>query len=73
MNLIGAKVYYDGSHWIAIPHTERPIKRKRRKPKTDKDETVEQFETAFNKTPKERICGINRRFIKHRERQKKSP
>ena len=41
MNLIGAKVYYDGSHWIAIPHTERPFKRKRRKPKTDKDETVE--------------------------------
>ena len=52
MNLIGAKVYYDGSHWIAIPHTERPLKRKRRKPQTDKDETVEQFEKAFKKTAK---------------------
>jgi hypothetical protein len=25
MNLIGAKVYYDGSHWIAIPHTAIPV------------------------------------------------
>ena len=24
MNLLAAKIYYDGSHWIAIPHTERP-------------------------------------------------
>ena len=56
MNLIGAKVYYDGSHWIAIPHTERPpYKRKRRKRKTDKDETVEQFEKAFNTEKKGKI------------------
>ena len=26
-----AKVYYDGSHYIAIPHTERPKKPKRLK------------------------------------------
>jgi len=51
MNIIGAKVYYDGSHWIAIPHTERPFKRKHRKPKAQ-NETVEQFEKAFKKMPK---------------------
>lgn len=51
MNLIGAKVYYDGSHWIAIPHTERPFKRKPRKPKAQ-NQTVEQFEKAFKKTIK---------------------
>ena len=22
MNLLAAKIYYDGSNWIAIPHTE---------------------------------------------------
>ncbi len=54
MNLVGAKIYYDGSHWIAIPHTERPYKRRRRKPILTKEEneTVEQFEKAFKKTGK---------------------
>ena len=28
MNLLAAKIYYDGSHWIAIPHTERPYRRR---------------------------------------------
>ena len=64
MNLIGAKVYYDGSHWIAIPHTERPLKRKRRKPKTDKDETVEQFEKAFNKTAKGKKAKKKEKLLK---------
>ena len=27
MNLLEAKIYYDGSNWIAIPHTERPYSR----------------------------------------------
>lgn len=27
-NLIGAKVYFDGSQWIAIPHTERPYRKR---------------------------------------------
>ena len=64
MNLIGAKVYYDGSHWIAIPHTERPFKRKRKKRKTDKDETVEQFEKAFNNTPKDKKTKKKERLVK---------
>ena len=29
MNLFAAKIYYDGSHWIAIPHTERPYRQRR--------------------------------------------
>ena len=42
MNLIGAKIYYDGSHWIAIPHTERPNQRRDNKPKarTEKEEQI---------------------------------
>ena len=63
MNLIGAKVYYDGSHWIAIPHTERP-KRKRRKRTTDKDETVEQFEKAFKKTGKGKKAKKKEKLLK---------
>ena len=27
-NLLGAKVYFDGSQWIAIPHTERPYRKR---------------------------------------------
>ncbi len=64
MNLIGAKVYYDGSHWIAIPHTERPYKRKRRKRKADKDETVEQFEKAFKKTAKGKKAKKKEKLLK---------
>ena len=64
MNLIGAKVYYDGSHWIAIPHTERSFKRKRRKRKAEKDETVEQFEKAFNKTPKGKKAKKKAKLLK---------
>lgn len=63
MNLIGAKVYYDGSHWIAIPHTEHP-KRKRRKRITTKDETVEQFEKAFKSTPKGRKAKKKEKLLK---------
>ena len=34
MPYVETKVYFDGSHYIAIPHTERP-NRKRRKPKEE--------------------------------------
>ena len=47
-NLIGAKVYFDGSQWIAIPHTERPYrKRNRARDKPNKSEAVLEFEQAF--------------------------
>ena len=64
MNLIGAKVYYDGSHWIAIPHTERKYKRRRRKTVQPTNETVEQFEKAFNKTPKGKKAKKKEKLIK---------
>lgn len=66
MNLIGAKVYYDGSHWIAIPHTERPYKKRRRKPTTDTEESqaVEQFEKAFKQTPKGRKAKKKEKLLK---------
>ena len=51
MNLIGAKIYSDGSNYIAIPHTERPYrKRNTPPPPTDEQaETVEKFTKFFNK------------------------
>lgn len=52
MNLIGAKVYYDGSHWIAIPHTKRRFKPRKRKKVKEQNQTVKQFEKAFKKTTK---------------------
>ena len=64
MNLIGAKVYYDGSHWIAIPHTERPPQRRKPKPKAEQDETVEQFEKAFNTAPKGKKSKKKERLVK---------
>ena len=49
-NLIGAKVYFDGSQWIAIPHTERPYrKRNRARDKPNESEAVAEFEQAFKK------------------------
>ena len=64
MNLIGAKVYYDGGHWIAIPHTERPHRRRRRRQRAEKDETVEQFEEAFKKMPKGKKAKKKEQLLK---------
>ncbi len=50
MNLLAAKIYYDGSNWIAIPHTERPYGQKRRRNKLEKSEKVQQFEKAFTQS-----------------------
>ena len=36
MNLFEAKIYNDGSHWIAIPHTERPYRQRRRRKKLER-------------------------------------
>ena len=46
MNLLAAKIYYDGSNWIAIPHTKRPYRRRRRKP-PEKSAELQQFEERF--------------------------
>ena len=48
MNLPAAKIYYDGSNWIAIPHTKRPYRRRRRKP-PEKSAELQQFEESFEK------------------------
>ena len=49
MNLLEAKIYYDGSNWIAIPHTERPYRQKRQRAKIEKSEELQQFEERFEK------------------------
>ena len=46
MNLLAAKIYYDSSNWIAIPHTERPYRRRRRT-QSEKSEELQQFEERF--------------------------
>ena len=48
MNLFAAKIYNDGSHWIAIPRTERPYRQRRRK-KPEKSKELQQFEQRFEK------------------------
>ena len=50
MNLFAAKIYNDGSSWIAIPHTERPYRQKRLRDKPEKSERLQQFEKAFAKS-----------------------
>ena len=50
MNLLEAKIYNDGSNWIAIPHTERPYRQKRQRRKPEKSEELQQFEKAFTKS-----------------------
>ena len=49
MNLLAAKIYYDGSNWIAIPHTERPYRQRRRRKQPEKSEELQQFEERFEK------------------------
>ena len=46
MNLRAAKIYFDGSNWIAIPHTEHPRRTRRRK-RPEKSEKVQQYEERF--------------------------
>lgn len=50
MNLLAAKLYFDGSSWIAIPHTERPYRQKRQRKKPEKSEALQKFEEQFNRT-----------------------
>lgn len=42
------KVYFDGSHYIAIPHTERPKQRRKRKPKIDIENTENEKSATVN-------------------------
>lgn len=47
MNLLAAKIYNDGSNWIAMPHTERRCRQKRRRKASEKCEKLQQFEERF--------------------------
>lgn len=49
MNLLEAKIYYDGSNWIAIPHTERPYIKSRPRDRPEKSMELQQFEQRFEK------------------------
>ena len=49
MNLLEAKIYYDGSNWIAIPHTERPYRQRRPRDRPEKSEGLQKFERRFTK------------------------
>lgn len=65
MNLLAAKIYYDGSHWIAIPHTERPYRQRRRRKQPEKSEELQQFEKAFTKSKGKRknrksLCPVRK-------------
>ena len=75
-NLIGAKVYFDGSQWIAIPHTERPYrKRGRARERPNENEAVAEFEQAFKKAKGKRESGRKRlsrnlrRYLRTKNRQ----
>ena len=52
-----SKVYFDGSHYIAIPHTTQPWKSKKRKVKKDKNEekVKEILESKKDKVKSEKI------------------
>ena len=52
-----SKVYFDGSHYIAIPHTEQPWKRRKSKVGKDKNEekVKEILESKKNKDKSEKI------------------
>lgn len=53
MNLLRAKVYFDGGHWIAIPHTERKFQPRRIAVSPPEDtEKIKEFEEAFNEVRK---------------------
>ncbi len=56
------KVYYDGSHYIAIPHTERPY-RPRKKPVEEVITVDEEKPVEGEFTPSESICGLQENSV----------
>ena len=52
-----SKVYFDGSHYIAIPHTKQPLKRRKSKVGKDKyeEKVKEILESKKNKVKSEKI------------------
>lgn len=67
------KVYFDGSHYIGIPHIEQPYKKRKNKPK-QKNETHEKVkelyknETGTKKEKTEKVIEEIDKEIKNREK-----
>jgi hypothetical protein len=61
------KVYFDGSHYIAIPHTVRPARRRR---KTESEEEPENNDDGIDEVKEEapQICGESKEHSKEKER-----
>ena len=59
-----SKVYNDGSHYIAIPHTNRPVKKKAKKIESEKDIKLKEmadkvFQENKGKRKKEKVEALN--------------
>ena len=52
-----SKVYFDGSHYIAIPHTEQPWKRRKKDMRKDQNEEKAKkiLESKINKVKSEKV------------------
>lgn len=68
------KVYFDGSHYIGIPHTEQPYKRRKSNPK-QKNETHEKVKELYKSetgTKKEKIEKVIEKIDKEIKDKSKS-
>lgn len=68
-----AKIYFDGSHYIAIPKTTRPTKKNKRFTDTDTQEKKKAFETAYKgtkaKRKREKVTEITAELTPHFENE----
>lgn len=68
-----AKIYFDGSHYIAIPKTTRPTKKNKRFTDTDTQEKKKAFETAYKgtkaKRKREKVTEITAKLTPHFENE----
>ena len=69
-----AKIYFDGSHYIAIPKTTRPTKKNKRFTDTDTQEKKKAFETAYKgtkaKRKREKVTEITAELTPHFENER---
>ena len=71
-----AKIYFDGSHYIAIPKTTRPTKKNKRFTDTDTQEKKKAFENVYKgaktKKRKEKFTEIVAELRPHFESEEKT-
>jgi len=69
------KIYFDGSHYIGIPDTSQPWKKKKFKNTKTTDKVKEKFEKLYkenkNKTKKERKEIIATELVRELKKKKK--